>query len=126
MRAGRHRLEIWTLGFENERGSRGIIGIRRDRPVADSHECLREHEERDEEPFPRRNRIAESVLERDVEPRGFKELMEQLLEPDTIDVVQQIAVDHLYIREEISRVEPGVPNAAWYLAACNPNFMNQV
>ena len=66
----------------------GIIPIIRDRSVFDALDRLVDYEKRNNEPFARNDRIAEAVLDLDVEPRWIKDAMDEIFQPRSADVVK--------------------------------------
>src|SRR3546814_10750869 len=81
---------------------------------------------RHEEPFARDDRIAEAVLDLDVEPRRIEDVVDQVFELHAVDVVERVGGDDLHVRQQKGRVQSGIGDALGDIAAGDADLVQHL
>jgi hypothetical protein len=81
-----------------------VIDVARDRPVLDLLHSLIDDKQRHQKPLAWHHRIAEPVLDLDVEAGGLEDAVDQVLELRAVDVEELVGRDDRDIREKEGRL----------------------
>lgn len=103
-----------------------IINIAGDCIIPDALHRIVNHKTGHEEPFARHDRIAETILDFNIRPGWTEDTMDQIFQPDAIDVVERVGSDNLDIRHKEGCIEPGIGKTAGNLATGYANLVQHI
>src|SRR5262249_7235638 len=91
-------------GDRHKRAAIAIIAIIDDRSVLQSCDSLADDGRGQKEPLARPDLLAEAVGDLDVEPGGGEKIMQQVLKPDPVDIVERVRSHRMHRRHQERRI----------------------
>ena len=103
-----------------------VVDVVGDAAVLDALDGFVDDEERHEEPLAGLHRVAEAVLDLDVELRWAKHAVNQVLKLDAVEIVELVGGDYFNVGQEKSWVYAGVGEAGINPAASDANLVQDI